>query len=87
MLLAEDKPLPQWNGTILTIAQVIKFVVSSAAGAELGAIFITEKELVTMLQTLIEVGWLHPPTPIQTDNSTAAGVVNFNIIARKTNIT
>ena len=38
-----------------------------------------------MLQTLVEMGWPHPPTTIQTDNSRAAGVVNDNIIARKTN--
>ena len=37
-----------------------------------------------MNQTLIEMGWPHPPTPIQTYNSTAAGVVNDTIIAQKT---
>ena len=36
-----------------------------------------------MRQTLIEVGWPQPPTLIQTDNSTEAGVVNYTIIARK----
>ena len=56
---------------------------SSAAKAGLGAIFITAKELVTMRQTLIEVGWPQPPTLIQTDNSTEAGVVNYTIIAWK----
>ena len=29
-----------------------------------------------MRQTLIEMGWPQPPTPIQTDNTTAEGVVN-----------
>ena len=56
---------------------------SSATEAELGAIFITAKELVPILQTLIEIGWPQPPTPIQTDISTAAGVVNDTIIAQK----
>jgi hypothetical protein len=27
-------------------------------------------------QTLIDMGWPQPKSPIQTDNSTAAGVVN-----------
>ena len=57
---------------------------SSAAEADIGAIFITEKELVPMRQTLIETGWPQTPTPMQTYNSTAVGVVNDTIIARKT---
>ena len=43
IFLAEEKLVPQWNGSILTIAQVINFVMSSAAEAGLGAIFITAK--------------------------------------------
>ena len=57
---------------------------SSASEAELGALFVTAKELVTIHHTLVEMVWPQPPTPIQTDNSTAAGVVNDTIIARKT---
>ena len=29
VFLVEDEPIPRWNGTILTIARVIKFVMSS----------------------------------------------------------
>ena len=53
---------------------------SSEAEDELGAIFITAKELVPMSQTLIEMGCTRPPTPIQTDNSTAAREENDTII-------
>ena len=56
---------------------------SSEAEAELGALFITAKELMPIRQTLIEVGWPHPLVPIQTYNSMAAGVVNDTITARK----
>ena len=66
---------------ILTISQVIKFVMSSVAKAELGALFITAKELFPMPQNLIDMGCPQPPTPIQTDNSTAVGVVNATTIA------
>ena len=55
IFLEEDEPIPRWNGPILTIAQAIKFAMSSAAEAELGAIFITAKRLVPMRQTLIEM--------------------------------
>ena len=53
VFLEEDEPIPLWNGHILNIAQVINFFMSSAAEAELGAIFITAKELVPTRQTLI----------------------------------
>ena len=84
IFLAESKPFPPWNGLLLTIAQVIKYVISSAAEAELGELFITAKELVPIRHTLIEMGFSHPLTPIQPDNSTAAGVVNDTFIAQKT---
>ena len=59
----------------------------SASKAELGAILTTEKELAPMIQTLIDMGWPHPPTPINKDNSKAAGVANDTIIVKKTKST
>jgi hypothetical protein len=41
IFLTEDKPIPRFNGAILTIAQIIKFVMASVAEAKLAAIFIT----------------------------------------------
>ena len=38
--LSEDDPIPCLNGTVLTIATIIKFVMASAAEAELAALFI-----------------------------------------------
>ena len=83
IVLSENDPMPEWNGLILTIAQIVKFVMSSSAAAELGVIYITAKEMVPIRQTLIEIGWKQPPSPIQTDNSTAAGFVNKTIIQQK----
>jgi hypothetical protein len=40
--LLEDDPFPRFNGAILSIAQIIKFVMASAAKSELAALFITE---------------------------------------------
>ena len=39
--------------------------------------------MVPIRQTLIEMGWKQPSSPIQTDNLTATGVVNKTIIQRK----
>ena len=38
IFLLENNPTPKWNGDILTIAQIIKFLISSAAESELGAL-------------------------------------------------
>ena len=57
---------------------------SSAAEAELGALYINAREAIPMRQFLEEMGHKQPPTPIQTNNSTAYGVVTNNIQPRRT---
>ncbi len=44
--LSHNVDIPPNNGAILTVATIIKAVMSSAAEAELGAIFINAKEAV-----------------------------------------
>ena len=83
VFLSEDDPIPRLNGPVLTISQIIKFVMASAAEAELSALFVTAREMVPLRNTLIEMGWPQPPSPIQTDNSTAVGFTNDTIIARR----
>ena len=53
--LSEDVPIPTFNGSVLTIAQIIKFVMSSAAEAELASLFLTARKCVALRQTLIEM--------------------------------
>jgi hypothetical protein len=62
--LLEDNPFLQFNGTILSIAQIIKFVMASAAKSELAALFITAQEMIPHRQTLITMGWPQPKSPI-----------------------
>ena len=57
---------------------------SSAAEVELGGLFINAKTAVPMRKTLEELGHPQPPTPIQTDNSTACGVVNNEVQPKAT---
>ena len=47
-----------------------------AADAEMAALYITEKTMKPLHNTLIEMGWPQPQTTIQTDNSTAVGFTN-----------
>jgi hypothetical protein len=77
--LSEKDHYPNNNGSVLTIAQIIKAVMSSAAEAKLGAPYINACELIPLHHLLIEMGHSQPPTPIQTNNSTALGIVNNTI--------
>ena len=83
-MLSENVPVPNINRPFLTITQMIKFVVSSAAESELSGLFIFAKEMLPLHQNLIEMGWPQLKTPIQCNNSTAIGVANETIIPQKT---
>jgi hypothetical protein len=67
------------NGAILIISKVLKHVMSSAAEAEIGAVFINAKEGAVFKTTLEELGHKQPPTPMETDNTTATGYSNGTI--------
>jgi hypothetical protein len=82
--LSNNDHFPPNNGAILTTASIIKAVMSSAAEAELGALFLNAKEAVYLRQILTEMGHLQPRTPIQTDNTTAEGVINNKIQPKRT---
>jgi len=71
------------NGPILTLATIIKFVMASASESELAALYLTAREMIPLRNALDEMGWPQPKSPIQTDNSTAAGFVNDTIIQRR----
>ena len=55
IFLSENDAMLRWNGPVLTLPKIIKFVMSSALEAELGAMVITAQEMVAMRQTLQEM--------------------------------
>ena len=77
--MASDIAIPKNNGAIHTVAQIIKTVMSSAAEAELGALYINCREEIPARHLLEAMGHHQYPTPMQTDNSTALGVVTNKI--------
>ena len=83
IFLSEDDPSPKWNGPLLTLAGIMKTVLASASEAELGALYETARTMVPLRQALIEMGWPQPKSPLQTDNSTADGVVNNTIVPKR----
>jgi hypothetical protein len=77
-----DKKLT--NRAILIVSKVLKHVLSSAAEAEIGAVFINAKEGAVLRTTLEELGHKQPPTPMETDNTTATGYINGTIKQKRT---
>jgi len=73
-----DAALPI-NGAIHVLCHIMRNVVSSAAEAELGALFLNGKDACPLRIALTELGHPQPATPIQTDNSTAAGIANDTV--------
>ena len=67
------------NGAVLNIAKIIKGVMSSAAEGEIGALFLNSRQAIPARRLLEEMGHKQPPTPIQTDNTTALGFVTKNL--------
>lgn len=83
IFLSDDDIIPRQNGPVLTMLQIIKFVMASAAEAELAALYNTAREMIPLRNALKEMGWKQPKSPIQTDNSTATGFINDTIIQRQ----
>jgi hypothetical protein len=82
MFMAGTEEIPANNGAVLNILQIIKVVISLAAEAELGALFISAKTAVSMQWTLKELGHPQPRTPIQTNNLTAHTLLTNKILPK-----
>ena len=82
--MAAGTEFPNNNGAAHTIAQIIKAVMLSAAEAEIGAMYINMRKAVPIRKTLIKLGHVRSPTPLQMDNSAAHSVVSRNVQPRRT---
>ncbi len=61
---------------------ILKFVVASAAEAELGALFHKCQDGIVFCQTLLDMGHPQPKMPVHCNNATAVGIGN-NAIKRQ----
>ena len=76
--LTQHRPLkPIANRPIHNVCQIIRNVVSSAAEAECGGLFINGHQIIPQRNTLITMGHPQPAngTPLKTDSATALGIV------------
>ena len=82
--LSNDATTPENNGAVLNIAQITKAVMTLAAEAEIGAMFINTREAVPQQMMLVDMGHPQPQTPMQMDNSAVHSVVTNNVQPRRT---
>jgi hypothetical protein len=79
-----DKTNKLADGEILIIGTVLKHIMSSAAEAEIGAVFINSKEGAFLCTTLEELGHTQPSTSLETDNTTATCYNNGTVKQKRT---
>jgi hypothetical protein len=63
------------NGLIFVLAKIVKNVMASATEAETGGLYMNAQEAVPEKITAEELGHIQPPTQLETDNSTADGIM------------
>ena len=67
------------NGAFHVSTTVLRFVVASAAEAELGALYHNRQTGIIFRLTLSDMGHPQPQTPVHCDNATAVGIANNTI--------
>ena len=75
------------NGAVLNVAKIMKNVMNSDAEAEIGALYLNSRQAILARRLLEEMGHKQPPTPIQTDNTTAFGFVSKIMVPKATKST
>ena len=67
------------NGAFHVNTQIMKFIVASAAEAELGALFRNCQDGIMFWTTLHNLGHPQPRTPVHCDNTTAVGIASNTV--------
>ena len=73
-----NKPI-RLNGAFFVNTTIMRFVVASAAEAELGALFQNCQDGIIFRLTLENLGHIQPKTPVHCDNATAIGIANNTV--------
>jgi hypothetical protein len=79
---AEHADIFSWDGChnmVHRSTTILKFVVASAAEAELGALFHNCQDGIIFRQTLTDMCHPQPKTPVHCDNATAVGIANNTV--------
>ena len=71
------------NVAVHVVSTIIRNVISLAEEANLAALYLNAKYGVVIRNMLEEKGHPQPSTPLHTENSTAEGIVDINIVQRR----
>lgn len=82
--LSENVDNPPRNGAIHILAEIIKAVMSSAAEAEIGSLYLNSRKGVEIRNILKEMNHPEPRTPTQVDNTAATGIINSRVQPKQT---
>ncbi len=77
--ISHDGDPTKLNGAIHITCTSLKLVATSAAEAELGALFLNMQEAKVLHLILAELGYPKLPTPMHIENTTTVGIVNNKI--------
>ena len=78
-------PNPTPNGAIHVLCKMLRSVAASASEAKIGALFLNAQDAVPLRTALEEMGHKQPltGTPLETDNSTAHGILHAQVRLKK----
>ena len=71
------------NGAILSLAKMIKYIMSSAGETEVASSYLNCKAALPLRIALEEMGHPQPKTPVIVDNTTAQGLIKGTMTAKK----
>ena len=74
-----NAPTPKLNGAVHIISEIMNNVMASATEAEVGALFHNAQDACMLRLALKFLDHPQPPTPIQTDNACAEGIINDTV--------
>ena len=80
--MSNNVETPTNNVAVFTKLQIIKAVLSLAAKVEMGALYINCQEAAPARHILKFMGHKQPPTPMQTNNTIALGIVSSNVMKK-----
>lgn len=71
------------NGAVDIVCSILPSVAQAAAEAEYGAMFLNGQAAEPLRQTLLDLGYPQPPTPMICDNTTAVGIAKRSLKQKK----
>jgi hypothetical protein len=84
--LPKDGDPIKLNGAFYTLCSILRFVVASAAEAELGALFLNCQEGMIFKTTLEDLGHPQPKIPVHCDNATTVGIATNTIKRQRSRV-